>query len=129
MLVSQSSKKQNFVALSTAEAEYITAGSCCAQILWINQQLSDFGVSIHNIPIFCDNTNAISIIKNPIQHLCTKHIKIRYHFIRDHALKNDISIEHVDTHNQLADIFTKPLSENQFCMIRRELGMIDVHDI
>ena len=129
MLMSWSSKKQNFVALSTAEAEYIAAGSCCAQILQIKQQLSDFGVTMHNVPIFCDNTNAINITKNHVQHSCTKHIKIRHHFIRDHALKGDICIEHVDILNQLADIFTKLLNEDQFCKIRIELGMIDVNDV
>ena len=108
---------------------YIAVGSCCSQILWIKQQLSDFGVSLHNIPIFCDNTSAINIIKNPVQHSRTKHIEIKHHFIRDHALKGDICIEHVDTLNQLADIFTKPLNKVQFCKIRRELGMIDVNDV
>ena len=66
MLVSWFSKKQNFVALSTTEAEYIAAGNCCAQILWIKKQLSDFGVTLHNIPIFCDNTSAINITKNQV---------------------------------------------------------------
>ena len=66
--MSWSSKKQNFVALSTVEAEYIAAGSCCAQIFWIKQQLSDFSVTMHNVPIFCDNTSAINITKNPVQH-------------------------------------------------------------
>ena len=84
---------------------------------------------MNNIPIFCDNTSAVNITKNPVQHSRTKHIKIKHHFIRDHALKGDISIEFVDSLKQLADIFTKPLSENQFCKIRRELGMIDVHDV
>ena len=110
MLVSWSNKKQNYVACSIAEAEYIATGSCCAQILWIKQQLSDFGVTLHNIPIFCDNTSAINITNNPVQHSRTKHIEIRHHFIRDHPLKGDIYIEHVDTLNQLADIFTKPLN-------------------
>lgn len=68
MLLSWSSKKQNSVALSIAEAEYISLGSCCDQILWIKQQLKDFGVTMHNVPIFCDNTNAINTSKNPIQH-------------------------------------------------------------
>ena len=99
MLVSWSSKKQNSIALSTTEVEYIAIGSCCSQILWIKQQLSDFGVSMNNIPIFCDNTSVINITKNHVQRLCTKHIEIRHHFIRDHALKRDIFIEFVDTHN------------------------------
>ena len=129
MLVSWSSKKQNSVALSTAETEYIAAGNCCAQILLIKQQLSDFGVSLNNIPIFCDNTSAINITKNPVQHSRTKHIEIRHHFIRDHVLKNDISIEFVDSLNQIADIFTKPLNEAQFIKIRRELGMLNENDI
>ena len=112
MLVFWSSKKKNYVALSTTETEYIVTGSCCAQILWIKQQLSDFCVVMHNISMFCDNTSAINIIKNPVQHSRTKHIEIRYHFIRDHALKCDICIEFVDTYNQLADIFIKPLNED-----------------
>ena len=95
----------------------------------LKQQLSDFGVALYNIPIFCDNTSAINITKNSVQHSRTKHIEIRHHFIRDHALKGDMCIEHVDTLNQLADIFTKPLNEDQFCKIRRELGMIDVNDV
>ena len=78
---------------------------------------------IHELP------SLINITKNLVQHSCTNHIEIRHHFIRDHALKGDICIEFVDTHNQLVDIFTKPLSEDQFCKIRRELGMINVHDV
>ena len=128
MLVSWSSKKQKSFALSTVEADYIATGNCCAQILQIKQQLSDFGLSMNNIPIFCDNTSAINITKNIVQHSRTKHIEIRHHFIRDHVLKNDISIEFVDSLNQIADIFTKPLNEAQFVKIRRELGMLDDND-
>ena len=124
-LVSWSSKKQNSVALSTAEAEYIATGSCCAQVLWMKQQLSDFGLNFENIPIKCDNTSAINLSKNPIMHSRTKHIEIRHHFIRDHVQKGDISLEFVQTEFQLADIFTKPLDENRFNFIRRELGMLN----
>ena len=83
---------------------------------------------MNNIPIFYDNTSAINIIKNPVQHSRTKHIEIIHHFIKDHVLKNDISIEFVDSLNQIVDIFTKPLNEAQFVKIRRELGMLDDND-
>ena len=84
-LVSWSSRKQNSVAISTTEAEYVAAGSCCAQILWMRQTLKDFGVIFDPTPIFCDNTSTINLAKNPIQHSRTKHIEIRHHFLRDHV--------------------------------------------
>jgi hypothetical protein len=124
-LVSWSSKKQNSVALSTAEAEYIAAGNCCAQLLWIKQQLEDFKLYYDHIPILCDNTSAINLTKNPIQHSRTKHIEIRHHFIRDHVQKGDVVLDFINTDKQLADIFTKPLNEDQFNFICRELGMVD----
>jgi hypothetical protein len=83
-LVSWSSKKQNSVALSTAEAEYISAGSCCAQLLWMKATLNDFGIKFKNVSLFCDNKSAIKMTQNPVQHSRTKHIDIRHHFIRDH---------------------------------------------
>jgi hypothetical protein len=129
-LVSWFSKKQNSVALSTAEAEYVAAGSCCAQSLYIKQQLEDFKILFDHIPIRCDNTSAINLSKNPIQHSRTKHIEIRYHFIRDHVQKKgDIELEFVSTDSQWADILTKPLIEERFCTIRREIGMARYVDI
>nr|CAN66523.1 hypothetical protein VITISV_014781 [Vitis vinifera] len=123
-LVSWHSKKQILVALSMVEAEYIAAGLCCAQILWMKQTLNDFNLSFEHVPIKCDNTSAINISKNPVQHSRTKHIEIRHHFLRDHAQKGDITLEFVSTKDQPADIFTKPLSEEQFVDIRRQLGVI-----
>jgi len=128
-LVSWHSKKQNSVALSTTEAKYIFAGSCCAQILWMKQQLFDYGIFLDHIPIRCDNTSAINLFENAVQHSRTKHIEIRHHFLRDHFLKGDCVLEFVDTKNQLADIFTKPLSKETFFAIRRELGLLDVSDL
>ncbi|KAH9792467.1 hypothetical protein KPL71_004134 [Citrus sinensis] len=110
-LVSWFSKKQNSVALSTTEAEYIAAGSCCAQALWMKQTLRDYGINLEQIPIKCDNTSAINLSKNPIQHSRTKHIEIRHYFLRDHVQKGDIALEFISTEKQLADIFTKPLCE------------------
>lgn len=128
-LVSWSSKKQNSVALSTAEAEYIVAGACYAQLLWMKQTLSDFGCNFTKIPLLCDNESAIKLAKNPVQHSRTKHIAIRHHFLRDHQLKGDIALSHVRTHNQLADIFTKPLDEQRFCALRSELNILDSQNL
>jgi hypothetical protein len=124
-LVSWSSKKQNSVALSTAEAEYISAGSCCAQLLWMKATLSDYGIKYKNVPLLCDNESAIKMTQNPVQHTRTKHIDVRHHFIRDHQQKGDISIQGIGTEDQLADIFTKPLDETRFCMLRNELNILD----
>ena len=123
-LVSWSSRKQHSVALSTAEAEYVAAGSCCAQLLWLNQTLGDYGLNFRKIPILCDNNSAICISKNPVHHSRTKHIDIRHHFIRDHVEKDDVKLERVDTLDQIADIFTKPLPFAQFSALRLKLGML-----
>jgi hypothetical protein len=109
--VSWASKKQNSVALSTAEAEYIAAGHCCAQLLWMRQTLRDYGYKLSKVPLLCDNESVIRIADNLVEHSCTKHTAIRYHFLRDHQQKGDIEIAYVSTHNQLVDIFTKPLDE------------------
>ncbi len=128
-LVSWFSKKQNSVALSTAEAEYIAAGSSCAQTLYMKQQLEDFKISFQNTPIFCDNTSAICLTRNPILHSRTKHIEIRHHFLRDHVQKGDVRLEFISTDLQLADIFTKPLPEDRFTFICRELGMTCINNL
>jgi hypothetical protein len=110
-LVSWSSKKQNSVALSTVEAEYVTTGSCSAQLLWMRQTLKDYGYTMNHILILCDNEGAIKITYNPCEHSRMKHIDIQHHILRDHTIKGDIIISHVGTNDQLADIFTKPLDE------------------
>ena len=92
----------------------------------MKETISDFGLKFSNVPIKCDNTSAIKISNNPVQHPSTKYIEIRYHFLRDHAKKGDIALDFVRTEDQLADIFTKPLNENQFVNIRRQLGVISL---
>jgi hypothetical protein len=128
-LVSWSSKKQNSVALSTAEAEYVSAGSCCAQLLWMKQTLLDYGVKFDCIPLLCDNENAVKIVTNPVQHKKTRHIDIRHYFLRDYMSKGDLVMESVRTDDQLADIFTKPLDETRFCKLRSELNVIDLSNV
>jgi hypothetical protein len=98
-LVSWSSKKQTSVALSTAEAEYVAAGQCCTQLLWMRQTLQDFGYNLSKVPLLCDNESAIRLADNPVEHSRTKHIDIRHHFLRDHQQKGDINIYHISTKN------------------------------
>ena len=86
---------------------------------------SIFWTSYNYIPIKCDNTSVINFSNNPIQQSRTKHIEIRHHFLRDHVLKGDIELEFVLTNRQLADIFTKPLNEEQFYYIRTEHSMMN----
>ena len=113
-LVSWFSKKQNSIALSTTEAEYVAAGCCCAQILWMRQTLSDYGLTFPPTTIYCDSSSAINLSKNHVQHSRTMYIDVRHHFIRDHIDKKDVSLDYVETERQLADIFTKPLEQNAF---------------
>jgi transposase InsO family protein len=122
-LVSWSSGKQSNVAQSTTEAEYVAAASCCSQLLWMIATLRDFGLSFSHVPLLCDSTSAISVAKNPVLHSKTKHIDVRYHFLRDHVEKGDIELKHVDTSLQLADILTKPLDQATFARLRGEFGV------
>jgi hypothetical protein len=85
--VSWASKKQNSVALSTAEAEYIVVGHYCAQLLWMRQIHRDYGYKLSKVPHLCDNESAICMTDNPVEHNRTKHIDIWYHFLRDHQQK------------------------------------------
>jgi hypothetical protein len=123
--VSWASKKQNSVALSTTEAEYIVAGHCCAQLLWMRQTIRDYGYKLCKVPLLCDNESAIRMADNLVEHSHTKHIAIRYHFLRHHQQRGDIEIAYVSTKKQLADIFTKPLDEKSFTKLRNELNILD----
>ena len=94
-LVSWFSKKQHSISTSTADDEYIAAGSCYAQVLWMRNQLFDHSFKLKKIPIFCDNTSAIAITQYPVQHSRTKHIDIRYHFIREHVMNDIVELHFV----------------------------------
>ncbi|GJX88465.1 retrovirus-related pol polyprotein from transposon TNT 1-94 [Tanacetum coccineum] len=113
-LVSWSSKKQDCTAMSTAEAEYVSLSACCAQVIWMRTQLLDYGYKYNRIPMYYDSKSAIAISCNPIQHSKTKHIDIRYHFIKEHVEKGTVEIYFVGTEYQLADLFTKALPKERF---------------
>ncbi|GKC65564.1 retrovirus-related pol polyprotein from transposon TNT 1-94 [Tanacetum coccineum] len=127
-LTSWFSKKQTALAISTTEAEYVSAGKACQQALWMKQALVDYGVRLDDIPIMCDNKGAIDLSKNPVQHSRTKHIEIRHHFLRDNVQKGNISIEKVSSEDNIADILTKPLKREPFNYLRLGLGMMEQID-
>jgi hypothetical protein len=118
-----STHKQSSVAQSTTEAEYVATASCCSQILWIVQTMRDYGVTYNSVPLRCDSSSAICLAQNLVFHGRAKHIKMRYHFLRDHVEKEDIVMKYIDTERQLADIFNKLLDATYFASLRGELGV------
>ncbi|GJS62784.1 retrovirus-related pol polyprotein from transposon TNT 1-94 [Tanacetum coccineum] len=124
-LTSWFSKKQTALAISTTEAEYISARKACQQALWMKQALINYNVRLEDVPIMCDNKCAIDLSKNPVQHSRTKHIEIRHHFLRDNVQKGHISIEKVPSVDNIADILTKPLKRESFNYQHLGLGMME----
>ncbi|GKA11824.1 putative ribonuclease H-like domain-containing protein [Tanacetum coccineum] len=113
-LISWQCKKQTIVATSTTEAEYVAAANCCGQVLWVQNQLLDYGFNFMNTKIHIDNESTICIVKNPVYHSKTKHIEIRHHFIRDCYEKKLISVEKIHTDLNVADLLTKHFDGPRF---------------
>nr|GEY21668.1 hypothetical protein [Tanacetum cinerariifolium] len=122
-LISWSSKRQKSTAISSTEAEYIALSYCCAQILWMRSQLSDYGLAFNNIPMYCDNKSAIGLCYNNVQHSWSKHIDIRYYFIKEQVENGVIKLYFINTEYQLADLFTKALGRNRIELLTTKLGM------
>nr|GFC12038.1 retrovirus-related Pol polyprotein from transposon TNT 1-94 [Tanacetum cinerariifolium] len=113
-LVSWSSKKQKSTTISTIEAEYISMSGCCAQILWVRSQITDYGFDFNKILLYFDNHSAIALCCNNVQHSRSKHIDIHHHFIREQAERGVVELYFVTTDYQLANIFTKALPRQRF---------------
>nr|GEX71216.1 hypothetical protein [Tanacetum cinerariifolium] len=120
-LVSWSSKKPNSTAISSTEEEYITLSGCCAQILWMRSQLTDFGFQFNKIPLYCNNKSAIALCCNNIQHSRAKHIDVSYHFIKEQVENGIVELYFVRTEYKFADIFTKPLPRERFNFLIKKL--------
>lgn len=124
--VSWSTKKQTSVALSTAEAEYAAASAAACQAVWIRKILADVGYKqVHETVIYCDNTSAIAMARNPVQHGRCKHIEIKIHFIRELVTEGEITLEYVATEEQRADVLTKALSLPVFEHLKKRLGITE----
>nr|GEW44051.1 retrovirus-related Pol polyprotein from transposon TNT 1-94 [Tanacetum cinerariifolium] len=122
-LISWSSKRQKSAAISNTKDEYITLSRCCAQILWMRSQLTDYGLGFNKILMYFDNKSAIALCCNNVQHSRSKHIDIRYHFIKEQVENGVIKLYFINTEYQLADIFTKALGSDRIKFLINKLGM------
>ncbi|GJY49977.1 retrovirus-related pol polyprotein from transposon TNT 1-94 [Tanacetum coccineum] len=110
---------------TTGEAEYMAATHCCGQVLWIQNQMLDYGFNFMNTRIYIDNESTIYIVKNPVFHSKTKHIEIRHHFIRDAYEKKLIQVLKIHTDNNVADLLTKAFDVSRFMFLVVTIGMIN----
>ncbi|GJV36435.1 putative ribonuclease H-like domain-containing protein [Tanacetum coccineum] len=113
-LISWQCKKQTIMANSTTKAKYVATANCCGQVLWIQNQMMDYCFNFMNTRIHIDNESTISVIKNPVAHSRTKHIKIRFHFIRDCYEKRLIEVIKIHTDSNVADLLTKEFDVIRF---------------
>lgn len=128
--VSWASKKQPVVSLSTTEAEYIAAAFCACQCIWLCRILEHLGSKEKGATeILCDNSSTIQLSKNPVFHGRSKHIAVRFHFLRDLVKDEVICLSYCCSEEQLADIMTKALKLEQFESLRRMLGVVDIREI
>ena len=128
--VSWSSKKQPVVTLSTTEAEFIAAAACACQGIWLRRILEEVKCTQQGpLMLFCDNSSAIKLSKNPVLHGRSKHIDVRFHFLRDLAKEGVVELCYCKSGEQIADIFTKPLKVDSFLKLRALLGMCSIEEI
>ncbi|KAJ0576790.1 putative RNA-directed DNA polymerase [Helianthus annuus] len=125
-VIAWSSKKQATVALSSTEAEYIAAAGATCECIWLRRILEDLGFKQEEpTVIYCDNKSAINLSRNPVLHSRSKHIELRYHFIREMVMKERISLEYCSTNAQLADVLTKSLSREKFMFYKEAMGVVN----
>ncbi|CAH9146153.1 unnamed protein product [Cuscuta epithymum] len=124
-LISWVSRKQKTVARSSTEAEYKAIADVTAEVIWVVSLLRELGLSLPHSPrLWCDNLGATYMCVNPIFHARTKHVEIDYHFVRDLVAKGAIHVRFLSTKDQLADVFTKPLSASRFAFLRDKLQVV-----
>ena len=112
-LISWKSRKQQTVALSTCEAEYISLASAVQETKFLKQLCKDMNIATDDVLIHVDNQGTINLAKNPVNHQRSKHIDIKYHFIRSEIQAGTVKLEYIPTEDNIADIFTKPATKAQ----------------
>ena len=128
--VSWSSKKQPVVTLSTTEAEFIAVASGACQVVWLRRILKSLNQKQNGpILVYCDNVSTIKLSRNPVMHGRSKHIDVRFHFLRDLVKSGDLELVQCSTLEQIADIFTKPLKGDAFLKLRESLGVCKFSEV
>ncbi|GKA41987.1 putative ribonuclease H-like domain-containing protein [Tanacetum coccineum] len=124
-LISWQCKKQTIVANSTTEADYVAAANCFGQVLWIQNQMLDYGFNFMNTKIYIDNESTICIMKNPVFHSKTKHIEIRHHFIRRSYEKKLVQVIKIHTDHNVVDLLTKAFDVSRFTFLIASIGLLN----
>ncbi|KAM3271852.1 hypothetical protein ACQJBY_042201 [Aegilops geniculata] len=129
-VITWTSQKQKIVALSSCKAEYIAGATAATQDVWLSRLLAEMlGEKVQKVKLKIDNKLAIELSKNPVHHERSKHIDLRYHYIRECVELGRVDVEHVRTGDQVADILTKSLGRTQFSELRHRLGISQVQQI
>jgi hypothetical protein len=124
-MVSWFSRKQTFVALSSTKTEYMAASTTSCEAIWLRKLLAGlFDKELEPTVIYCDSQSCIKPSENPVFHDRSKHIEIRYHFIRDMIQKGAMKLHYIPTNQQVVDIMTKPLAKGKFEAFQDRLGLV-----
>jgi hypothetical protein len=125
--ITWTSQKQKVISMSSCEAEYVAAAAAATQGVWLRNLISDLtGRPPEKFKLFVDNQSAIALVKNPVHHDRSKHIDIKYHYIRQCYEEGKLDVDHIRTDRQLADILTKALGRTRFVEMRERLGVVRV---
>lgn len=128
--VSWLSKKQPIVTMSTTKAEFVAAAACACQAIWMRRVLKQLGHEQKSCTtIMCDNSSTIKLSRNPVMHERSKHIDVRFHFLRDLTKDGVVELIHCGTQEQVADLMTKPLKLEAFQKLRKMMGVCEVTGI
>jgi hypothetical protein len=126
-MISWGSRKHKSVALSTTKVEYIAACEACTKEVWLRKLISGlFDQVSDSTIIYCDNQSCIRLSEHPVFHEWSKHIEIKYYFIRDKVQEGEVKLQYIPTDEQTTDILTKPLSRIKFAYLRDKLGIVEI---